>query len=249
MQSSFSVIKNVSVNHQGGKKIETNFQKQKNEENSSENISEDSLNTVANCIIENARYKASGIIEKAQFEAASIEQEAYTKGFNNGVEEGRKKAYEEYVAAAKSEAEAIIAEAKTTLLQAKQTLFNAHAEYELYLDNKKTEIKDTVITIANTILNKEIQSEDALNELLFNLINEEKKSKTYLIKCNSRYVEELKAVIERLKTQMIAKSDIFVVSDDNINLGNIIIEKDNGRIVAGVDPAIEKIKQILEEND
>lgn len=249
MPSSFKVIKNESVQHQGEQKIKTIFsganrsQLDINEKTAREYM--DSYESIAKGIVENARIQSEEIIIKAYKEREEIERiaieknkNAYEKGYKDGFDKAYNDGYEKNILKAKSDGELL-------KKNAEKTLYNAQEEYIRYLDEKEDEIKDLIYKISESILKKEIKYKDAVNEMIFDAISHEKNKKTFIIKCNSIYTDNIKDSINEWKDKLIIKEDVFVIGDEDIEEGHVIIEKEDGRIIMSLQESLEKIKQIL----
>lgn len=261
MQSSFNVIKNDSVKKNDEKcvQIQTSYipvkkLDEKIEENAKAHI--DSYENLAKTMLENARRKSEEIISNAYSEASRIEQEAYQKGIDKGYKEGYKKGHdEEYDKAAKEcdkmrqqtqmEYDEAIVKANSIIEAAEAVLRNAKEEYNTYLGSKKEEIKDIVSVIVDRVLRREINNEDAFNEIVNEIITSAKNSKMFIIRCSGRYSEELRKIAKKINEQYSAKKDITVIEDNSIEEGKVTIEKDNGSIIVSVDEALSKIDELL----
>lgn len=248
MQLLYNVIKNNSVKNSGFKPIVTNEElpttKSEKENNIKNNI--ESYENLAKTMIENARRQSEIILSKAYEEARAIEEEAsvkaseaYENAFRQGYEEGYNKIYKEIMEKARTESQAIV-------LSAEELLKNAKIEYEKYLESKAMEINDLILTIAETILKREVKDRDSINGMIFEVLENSKNAKNFIIRCNSIYVEELKSQVESWKEQLGFFGDIFILKDDSIEPGNALIDKGNGKVTVGVKYALQKIKAILE---
>lgn len=248
MQSSFNVIKYTSVKDIGPKEIVTDSElpsiKIENENNCRNHI--ESYENLAKTMIENARRQGETILAKAYEEARNIEEEAlvrareaYENAYSEGRQEGYNIAYTEGMQKAKKEGDEIISSAEGMLKAAK-------AEYENYLQSKVTEINELILTIARSVLGKEVEDRDSINGMIFNALEVSKSSRSFIIRCNGIYVEELRTQVDSWKEQLGFLGDIFIVKDDSIEKGNAIIDKGNGKVVVGVKLALEKIKAVLE---
>lgn len=257
MQSSFNVIKNDSVKKNDEKcvQIQTSYipvkkLDEKIEENAKAHI--DSYENLAKTMLENARRKSEEIISNAYSEASRIEQEAYQKGYDKGYKKGHD---EEYEKAAKEcdkmrqqtqmEYNEAIVKASSIIEAAEAVLKNAKEEYNTYLESKKEEIKDIVSVIVDRVLRREINNEDAFNEIVNEIITSAKNSKMFIIRCSGRYSEELRKIAKKINEQYSAKKDITVIEDNSIEEGKVTIEKDNGSIIVSVDEALSKIDELL----
>lgn len=239
-----SVIKANSAIKQGKKLIKTDEKPvliKEARENTSF-IDETLLNyeSLAETIILKAKKDSENLISKALMEAQKIEEEAYEKGYHqgkqNGYEDGYKESYELNIEKAKIEACKINNEAMNLLNSAKEV-------YEEYLREKEKEIVALAVKMAETLLREKIQQEEGLNNLIFEAIEESKKSKSYVIKAHPNHVASIKGKIVEWKNMLALNADIFVVEDLNLEKGNAVIEKENGNIQLGLDISLEKLKE------
>ncbi|MCM8710971.1 flagellar assembly protein FliH [Clostridium sp. SYSU_GA19001] len=248
MQLSYNVIKNNSIKNSGFKSIVTEKEfpaaKAETEENIKNNI--ESYENLAKTMLENARRQSERILSKAYEEARALEEEAsvksqevYERAYRQGYEEGYSKAYNEALKKAETERNSIVSTAE-------KLLKNAKIEYEKYLESKALEIKDLILTIAETVFKREVEAEDFINNMIFEALENSKNAKNFIIRCNAVYVEELKLQAESWKEQLGYIGDIFIVRDDSIEPGNALIDKGNGKVTVGVKFALEKMKAILE---
>lgn len=255
MQLSYRVIKNNSIKNNGFKDIITDTQQMpiKSIQDGTIVNNMDSFNNLAKTILENARiqkeqilaraYEESRIIEdEALKKAENIAKEAYELGFKKGEEHGFNTAYKE----AQQEAEQ---EKKLIITSAKELLMSAKAEYEYYFENKKNEIYDLVLCASEAVIKKELSDKSLINNMIYEALEASKKSTNFIIRCNETYVDELKAQIINWKENLGYMGDIFVIKDNSLELGNAIIDKGNGKLEIGIDYALQKIRELLEEKE
>ncbi len=247
MQSSYNVIKNNNVKNTGLKQIVTSADmtiiQTETEDNAKSNI--ESYESLAKSILENARNKSEQIVIKAYEDARNIEEKALLKAeqlkneaYERGHQEGYQKAYHDTINQTKAESEAIIASAM-------ELLNNAKAQYEEYLHIKTKDINDLIITIAKVVLKKEVQDKYSINSMVYEAIERSKKSDNFIIRCNSIYVDELKEQSNSWKKHLGFLGDIFILGDDSLEPGNAVIDKGNGKVITGIDYALQRIEEIL----
>lgn len=192
--------------------------------------------------IESAEIKKKEILEEAESKAQNLEKEAYEKGYSqgqkNGYEDGYKESYDEYIQKAKDEAESIRNQAESVLLQANQKMSD-------YIKEKNKEIIRLSINMASSVLKKHFEDEKSMSELLKEIIQNYEGKSSFIVKCNSFYKDNIEKEFELFKKETSSKSDVFVIADDSIDKGNAIIQRENGRIIVGIDCAIEKLKEEL----
>ncbi|MCY6370390.1 fliH protein [Clostridium ganghwense] len=251
MLSSYNVIKKSSVIDEGKKEINTEYTDKKNKELGEKNARDfiENYETLARTLVGNARRQGEQLLAKAYEEAQQMEQEAYQKGYQIGMKEGYEQSYEKGMAEANAYYETMKAkvqmESDTKSQNADNLLFQAKQEYVKYLDEKKEEIKDLVLSITENILKKEIKDKDAISNMLLDAMETAVKSKTIIVKCRSNYVEDVNDKIENWKNGVVFRGEIFVVADDNLDEGYVEIQKENGKIIVDVNDAIEKVREMI----
>lgn len=251
MLSSYKIIKKSSVVDDGGKEINTIYSNPKNKELGEKNAKDfiESYETLARTLVENARRQGEQILSKAFDEAQQIEQDAYQKGYEKGMQEGYEQSYQKGMAEANAYYETmknqVQMESDMKIKNADSLLFQAKEEYIRYLDEKKDEIKDLILSITENILKKEIKDKDAISNMVLDAMEIAIKSKTIVVKCRSSYVEDIKEKVETWKNAVVYRGEVFVAADDNLEEGYAVIQRENGKIVVDINDAMEKVREIL----
>lgn len=250
MQSYYSVIKNDSITDGSKKLVATSYDKNifteeikdEIEEIVVEDVPKVDYSKMAEEIISAAEIKKEEILKEAYEKAKIIEKEAYEnaykQGLENGYEDGKNEAISSVLPKAKEEAKQIKEEASNLLL-------NCHNEYNLYLKNKEEDIVRLAINIAEQILKTKITEDETISNMLKDTIEQWRDSESIIIKTNPNHFEEIKSNIEKWKYNFAMQGEIFVVSDEEVNLGNVILEKSSGKAKIGIDTGLEKIKEAL----
>lgn len=248
MQSSFNVIKNTSVINQGRKEITTEFNQTEyssrhaSSKNENPGVSLEAYENLAKSIIDNAREQGERVLSIAYKEAEEILQNAsangHKEGYDKGYLDGSKLGQEQIIAPASEIAKEIIANAEFILKSAKK-------ECEVYIEEKEKEIKEFILIAVENVLRQKVESNDVLNNMVYQAISNSKNVKLFIIRTNSLYFNELKSQLAEWKTQLGYKEDIIIIEDNLIEPGSAIIEKDNGKIVVGIDKGLEKLREIL----
>lgn len=255
MPSSYNVIKNTNIVKQSEKVIETNFfverEKASNENNA--RIFIESYESLSRSLVENARKKSQEILAKAYEDSCRIQNESeakakevlksagdkgYSEGREKGYSDAYKEGYEKNIQIAKKEAEAI-------KKNAEDLLFAARLEYDNYLKEKQEEIKSLVSSVVKNILKNEVKDKDALDSVVFDAISSYGDGSVFIITCRGQYVESIKENIKDWKERLALKADIFVVPDEDLNVGEAVIQRDTGKITVSIDYALKKIEEIL----
>lgn len=251
MLSSYKIIKKSSVVDDGGKEINTLYSNSKSKELGEKNAKDfiESYETLARTMVENARRQGEQILSKAFDEAQQIEQDAYRKGYEKGMQEGYEQSYQKGIEESNTYYETmknqVQMESDMKIKNADSLLFQAKEEYIRYLDEKKDEIKDLILSITENILKKEIKDKDAISNMILDAVEIAVKSKTIVVKCRGSYVEDIKEKVEIWKNGVVYRGEVFVAADDNLEEGCAVIQRENGKIVVDINDAMEKVREIL----
>ncbi|MGL6105062.1 FliH/SctL family protein [Romboutsia sp.] len=189
-----------------------------------------------------AQEESLRIIEESKNQALDIEKKAYeeghSQGVQNGYEDGYKEAYEDNIEKARTEADEIINNANNILFEAKEHVTN-------YIKEHQENIMKLSISIAEQALRSKFEDVTYIEELLLGVINEYELKENFVIKVNSMYKDSLDKQVIELKENYRLNGDVFVLEDDSIEAGNVIIDTVNGRLVMGIDAVLDKIKEEL----
>lgn len=248
MHSSYNVIKENRVVSKTTKKICTEAFVT-NEDKDTEDVTfEEAQSFLSNYqnvvedMLADAKFKSEKYILESIEKSKVIEKEAYEKGYaqghSNGLEDGYKEAYEKYIPEARKQAEDMITNAEVILSSAK-------SDYERYLELKRNEILELVLTVSNKVLKNVALDVTAINKLIDEAIELSKDEENIVIRCNSIYEEELKKNVPVWKTLNNIKGEIFIMADNSMNPGNAIIEKKSGKIEVGIDIGLEKLREAI----
>ncbi|RMD04297.1 flagellar assembly protein FliH [Clostridium autoethanogenum] len=255
MQSSYkAILKGDSINNCGTQKIHTEFKiretfsKTSNEKNTKDDSILKSYENLGRTILQDASIKKEKILSMAYERASEISKkaydEAYEKGYAKGQEEGYNTAYEEGY---KKNFDKAKAEGDQIKQNANDVLNKAVEEKKKYLEEKEEEIKEFILNSVESILKREVRDADSLNAQVFDALNQMKKTSTFIIKGKEKYCSEFKKQVTLWKEQLPFKGDIFIIPDESLEEGSVVIERDNGKMVLGIDIAYDKIKKILQD--
>lgn len=254
MQSSFKVIKNTNIS-QGRKDINTDFTKKETvvetpvENKTGETLSYkpmDSYENIGNTIISEAKKKSELILSNTYIELENtrkqVYESAYKEGYEAGSREGLKIAYEEgyikNIEKAKEVSAAMEEKADNMLLDSK-------TEIERYLKDKELEIKYLIENAVENILRREVRDKDSMNKAITGVLEAFKDSKVFIIKCSSLYYNEIKSKVESWKEKLPYNGEIFVICDDTLTEGHVIVKRDNGATEISIEESMDKLRDIL----
>lgn len=261
MQSSYSLIKKGLAKEGDSRIISTKYKIKQPE---FEEIEEDVENTeepeevkapevdpeeilrryedIGQRIIQDAKREKQVITLRAQMDASVAEKKAYENGYEqglqNGYDDGYKKAYDETIEAAKVEAAEIVNKAESLLK-------SAHENYSRYLEDKKFEVVNLALQIAESIVRKELSNEESMNSIIEEAFKISKGEDNVILKVNSIHAEDVKAQIEKWKISYGIKNEIFILKDDTMEPGNAILEKPSGIVKVGIEIGMEQIRKAL----
>jgi flagellar assembly protein FliH len=242
MQSLSNVIKNTNIKSEGSKSINTDYSMDNDTRDDNIKKSVESYEILVKTMVENARKQSEAIVSRAYASAQEIEQEAYKQAYESGYQEGRQQgyndAYEETIGAASKQAELLIENATNILMNAKQ-------EYEKYMIEKQEQITELAVNIAETIVRKKLESVDGLNEIILETLDKSRNTNTFVIKVAPHHSAELRVRIDEWKERLAPKGEIFIIADEALEPGNAVIEKNNGRVLVGIDIGMESVRQAL----
>lgn len=252
MLLSSSIIKNTRVNENRNVEIVTqsnitrvkqqSLEQLKEELRKSGNNELENLDEIGITIVESAKKEAEEIKKNAIIDAEEAYKAAYEKGYEEGKQAGYSKAYEETTAKGKIEVDNYKRLAEQN---ASNLINNAKFQYEKYVLEKEEEIKRLAFSIASKILKRQISSEDSINSMVKDTVENCKNSEVIIIKANKLYSASISEALEIWKKELPIKGDAVVIEDNLLEGGSAIVEKGNGKVVLSVDIGLESIKNEL----
>lgn len=193
-------------------------------------------------MINEARLESEKIKEISKDEALNIEKKAYeeghAQGMKNGYEDGYKEVYEENIEKAKLESEEIITNANKILFESNKALAS-------FMNENKSNILELSINIAEKFTRMKFEDSHVMNEMIEKVITDFELRDNFIIKINPFYKVSVKQQIYELKDNYKINKDVFVITDERIEKGNVRIETPKGAIEVGIDSILDKIKEEL----
>lgn len=255
MQSSYkSILKGDSITNCGTQKIQTEFKKKEisRETSGAKSVKDDSIlksyENLGRTILEDANIKKEKILSMAYEKASQVAKKAYDEAHENGYAKGKEEGYNAaYEDGYKKNLDKAKLEGDKIKKNANDVLNNAVEEKKRYLEEKEQEIKKLILNCIESILKREVKDPDSLNAQVFDALSQMKKTSTFIIKGKEKYCNELKKQINIWKEQLPFKGDIFIIPDESLEEGSVVIERDNGKMVLGTDVACNKIKKIFQD--
>lgn len=206
----------------------------------------ESYNVIGETVVKKARDQAAAIKDAAMEESRELYKKAHDEGFQIGIEEGKKKgyddAYNETVVNGKMEVENFKSLAQQNV---SNMIKSAEFEVKKYMQDKEEEIKKLSIEIAQHILKERVKEADGLNSMIYEALDIVKKNKSIIIKCSKNHSGSIKQSLESWKCTLPYRGDFFVIDDEYVDEGSAVIESDSGKVKVSIDDALQNIKKVI----
>jgi len=203
-----------------------------------------SASTDPDALIENARIKCEKMIKeaeaqaeelieqarlKAEAEAKSIEEEAWQRGYAEGME-------------------AAAAQNKALLEEAERIRQSAAEEYDNILAGMEADILDLAIKIARKVVAGELAANrDVILQIVSSTIRECSDKSNLVVKVSPSDCEYLNENRERLAAMTEGADSIEIKAESVMKPGDCIVDSSLGSIDAGVSTKLDKIEKALKE--
>lgn len=179
-------------------------------------------------IIENARKEAKQIFEDSR-------SDGFKEGYENGLEEGKEKGHKESLEKSKE----LIEKGKNLVAEGKK-------EKEETLASLEPEIVETINQICESILNSSIKfNKDLIYQLLKESLSDARILDKAKIRTSSEDFEEIKSKKQELEKLIDPDKTIEIALDENLKIGDCIIETDLGYINCSLGDKIKTLKTNL----
>jgi flagellar assembly protein FliH len=187
----------------------------------------------AEAIIAEARAEAERLIEearaRAEEEARAIEEEAWQKGYAEGMD-------------------AAAAQSRSMLEEAGKIRQDAAEEYEKILAGMEKDILELAVKIARKAVAGELTTNrDVIIQLVSSALAECSEKKGAVIRVSPEDYDYLSENTERLAQLAEGADEAEIKPDASMKPGDCIIETPLGSIDAGADTRLDKIEEALEE--
>ncbi|EPR13075.1 FliH/SctL family protein [Ruminiclostridium papyrosolvens] len=191
----------------------------------------------ADMIIKEALLEAKDIIKNASVDVENLKQQVY--------EEARSEGYEQGLAQAKQEYEALIKEAQDIKTQ-------AGIEYKQVLDSLEEDSVNTILDIAKKVISKELECKQNILLLVKDAFEKCSKDRKAILKLSEQDFDFVNENKYELESMLERSEEIEIKKDLSLKEGGCIIETSFGSIDASAATKIEKIendfKDILNES-
>ncbi|GGH82246.1 flagellar assembly protein FliH [Pullulanibacillus pueri] len=208
------------------------------------------LKEVARRITADAEKEAEAIREQVEKEAQEFQEqvkqkqleleqekervlaEARASGKQQGFEEGKQEALNTY---------------QTQLVEAQKIIQSAEVDYHKYLEQAEKEILDLALTISETIIDTEIEADPSKwNSLVKKAIRQVRDQEPIKLILNPRWYVHVIENREEIES-ITHHHRVLIIPDDQLAENDCFIETSFGRIEAGIDNQLKKIRSKLYE--
>ena len=189
-------------------------------------------------LISRAKKEASKILneslENAQIEIVREKVSSKVQGYKEGFEEGREKAMSE-----------IEAQKNVLISEAMEFYENAKKEAKEYISSKENEIKELIFFTVSKIINRQLNNEEVLNNIIYESIKNIRDNSPVVIKCNEFNYKFICKQIDKWRNNSGVFGDFHVVMSNDVDKGNFLIERNGGIIKYSVKDNLDAIKKII----
>lgn len=165
-------------------------------------------------------------------EKEMLVSEAKEEGYQNGWNEGQQQGYSEY---------------RHLIQEARQIIEAAKNDYTAYLEASEKVILDIAVKIAGKITAHKIEDDEYFLMLVKRALKEAKECHDIRLHVHPKSYEFVLSQKEELLSIFSHETHLFIYPDEEMNIGDCIIESETGRIDASIDTQLSEIKQILTE--
>jgi flagellar assembly protein FliH len=166
-------------------------------------------------------------------EKAALTEQAKQDGFQVGLEEGRKKGFEEF---------------KESIKLAREVIDSAKNDYRLTLESSDKAILDLALKVSEKILGKIIDgNEEEFLHLVKRALKEARDYREIELHVHPVHYGFLLSQKEELLSIFPRETNFYIYPDEELSETSCMIESANGRIDASIDSQLEQVKQKLFE--
>lgn len=195
----------------------------------------------AEMLILEAQQQAQAIAAGIQKERENWENEeklmyieqAQKEGYQQGVEDGIQKGYNEIAG---------------EVAYAKDVVESSKKDYRQHIESSETVILDLAMKVAAKIIGSEIEKDDAsFLSIVKNAIKEVRDYREVQLHIHPVHYQSILSHKEELIAIFPRDTELYIFPDDELEESSCIIESEKGRIDASVDSQLEVIKTKLTE--
>ncbi|MFJ7747044.1 flagellar assembly protein FliH [Peribacillus sp. NPDC097295] len=195
----------------------------------------------ADAILIEARRQAEAMVEEIQQARDYWEQQekklyieqAQKEGYQQGIEDGIQKGYNEIAG---------------DIAFAKEVVEASKNDYQQHLESSESVILDLALNVAKKIIGRQLENEqETFLSLVKGAIKEAKDYREVQIHIHPARYHSILSHKEELISIFPKDTELYIYPDDELKESSCIIESENGRIDASVDSQLQEIKVKLTE--
>lgn len=195
----------------------------------------------ADDILIEAKQQAETIVEEIQQAKDYWEQEekriyieqAQKEGYQQGIEDGLQKGYNEMAG---------------DIAFAKEVVEASKVDYQQHLESSESVILDIALNVAKKIIGQQLEAkEETFLSLVKGAIKEAREYREVQLHIHPSRYQSILSHKDELISIFPKEAELYIYPDDELDEGSCIIESENGRIDASVDSQLLEIKAKLSE--
>jgi flagellar assembly protein FliH len=180
--------------------------------------------------------KENRILDEVNKRVAKIEEEAYRKGYEEGINKGREDVYEQ-TRASTDEKLIALSEMISDTLSTKEEILKA----------QKSQLYHLVRNLTKWVILRELKDDGKyIERLLEKLIVEAQTKANLLIQVDQKHFEQMPEVLETVQEKLGQFSNVRVETDFDIQGTGIVVESENGIINGSLVEQLNSLDKIFE---
>ncbi len=160
-------------------------------------------------------------------------EQAQKEGYQQGVEDGIQKGYNEIA---------------DEISFAKEVVESSKKDYRQHIESSETVILDLALKVAEKIIGSEIEKDDAsFLSIVKKAIKEAREYREVQLHIHPVHYQSILSLKQELIAIFPKDTELYIFPDDELEENSCVIESENGRIDASVDSQLHVIKTKLTE--
>lgn len=192
------------------------------------------------------KYRGIKKVEEEEFEqkvqeevfkrVAEIEEDAFSKGFEEGVNQGKEEVYQQTIAATEEKLESL-GEMVAEALSMKADI----------IEKQRTEIYETIRNLTKWIILRELKDDgEYIERLLEKLIVELQSNSNILIQVNKNHFEGMEEILAHVEQKIGSLNNVRIESDHDISEQGLVVQSENGIINGTLEQQFKNLDKLFE---
>lgn len=180
--------------------------------------------------------KERRISDEVNKRVAAIEEEAYRKGYDEGVQKGREDVYEQTRAATDEK-----------LISLSEMISQTLSTQEEILNSQKHQLYTLVRNLTKWVILRELKDDGKyIERLLEKLIVETQSKSNLLIQVDQKHFEMMPEVLESVQKKLGEFTNVRVETDYDIQGTGVVVESENGIINGSLNEQFKSLDKLFE---